>query len=162
MSPGCVALEQRLEPIDRWIALLEDRIKILEARAAENCVYTSGLNSRICEIEDSELNAIDGRLDDLDLRITDVAKYYSDRIGLQETSLDRITDRLCRLESPASVETAVQQESNVTYYRCNACNPNDALPPCVAVLDRNLGAPIGCLYASSRASAAAAWHAWDR
>lgn len=54
--------ETSLDRITDRLCLLEDRIKILEARAAENSAYTSGLNSRICEIEDSELNAIDERL----------------------------------------------------------------------------------------------------
>ena len=46
----------------RALALLEDRIRIIEGRADEEVVYTSGLNTRIARLETDELNAIDERL----------------------------------------------------------------------------------------------------
>lgn len=46
----------------RALALLEDRIRIIEGRADEEVVYTSGLNTRIVRLEKDELNAIDERL----------------------------------------------------------------------------------------------------
>ena len=46
----------------RALALLEDRIRIIEGRADEEVVYTSGLNTRIIRLETDELNAIDERL----------------------------------------------------------------------------------------------------
>lgn len=46
----------------------------------------------------------------------------------------------------------------MTVYRCNACDhPADGLPPCVCMIDANLGAPVGCLYSTSRAARPAEW-----
>lgn len=163
MSPGCVVLEQRLEAIDqritdvakyysdmiglqetsldritdrlcllennygRALALLEDRIKILEARAAENSAYTSGLNSRICEIEDSELNAID--------------------------------ERLCRLESPPVLEIDPRATGSggplrsvrpVRYFECSKCGGDK---PCILRVDEASTLPEYCHYSGN----AAAW-----
>lgn len=153
---GCTHLEQRLEPIDRRIELLEDRIKQLEARASRIDEVLDDLLSdhedRIRDLEKAppvseRLDAIDRIIDRMEARITDVAKYYSDMLGLQETSIDRITDRLCRLESRKENRRHINA---AVLYRCNACDPNDSLPPCGCVLSANLGVPDGCIYGAGR------------
>lgn len=96
---------------------------------------------------DRRIELLEDRIKQLEARITDVAKYYSDMLGLQETSIDRITDRLCRLESRKENRRHINA---AVLYRCNACDPNDNLPPCGCVLSANLGVPDGCIYGAGR------------
>lgn len=153
---GCTHLEQRLEPIDRRITVLSGLIDRLSGRLAtdeDNFGRALALlEDRIRDLEKAppvseRLDAIDRIIDRMEARITDVAKYYSDMLGLQETSIDRITDRLCRLESRKENRRHINA---AVLYRCNACDPNDNLPPCGCVLSANLGVPDGCIYGAGR------------
>ena len=124
-------LERRLSEDEnnygRALALLEDRIKILEARAAENSAYTSGLNSRICEIEDSELNAIDERL----------CRLESPPVGEIDP---RATGSGCSLRSVRPVR----------YFECSKCGGDK---PCILRVDEASTLPEYCHYSGN----AAAW-----
>lgn len=146
---GCTHLEQRLEPIDRRITVLSGLIDRLSGRLAtdeDNFGRALALlEDRIRDLEKAP--PVSERLDAIDQRITDVAQYYSDMLGLQETSIDRITDRLCRLESR---KESRRLRDTAVLYRCNACDPNDNLPPCGCVLSANLGVPDGCIYGAGR------------
>jgi hypothetical protein len=111
-----------------------------------------------CTCLTQRLEAIESALD----RITDRLCLLEQRLSEDENNYGRalalLEDRITRLESPASTETRTGGPRAVLY-RCTACDPEDGLPPCVCLLSQNLGAPVGCIYASGRA---AVWIEVDR
>ena len=113
-------------------------------------------------VSDALSSILSKHLETLEARIAEVENNYGRALGLQESSIDRITDRLCRLESPVSADTGELRDVAVLY-RCNACNPSDGLPPCICVISSNLGVPVGCIYSTGRASARpAVWQKVDQ
>lgn len=109
----------------RALALLEDRIKILEARANENVVYTSGLNTRICQLEDDELNAIDERL-----------------CRLESPGVHEIYPR-------ATAGDQLRPVRAVRYYECTQCGADK---PCNLRVDGPAILPEYCHYSGNAAA----------
>lgn len=129
----------------------------LTERMDETQSHAAMLSAPSC-IESERHETIESALD----RITDRLCLLEQRLSEDENNYGRalalLEDRITRLESPASTETRTGGP-RAKLYRCTACNPEDSLPPCACILSQNLGAPVGCIYASGRT---AGWKEVDR
>lgn len=136
---GCTCLAQRLEALEqglsedennygRALALLEDRIKQLEARASQADDLINDHEERLNKIERQELNEVDERL----CRLESPGVWEIDRRATAEPS-----------------KTSKEGAAPTRVFECRHCSEAN---PCILRVDAAAANPEFCAYGGSVAN----------